>query len=71
MIQRLNGIMEGTDNIPEQHIGVWNVVCRLHQYYGTSAHLRFSLKEDPGTLVHIELPIAQTEEVDEDEHSDC
>ncbi len=57
MIERLNGIMNGTMNQQERHIGVWNVVSRLYRYYGASATLAFLEKDGPGTFVHIELPM--------------
>ena len=70
MIETLNGIMDGTYDQQEQHMGVWNVVMRLHRYYGSNAKLLFVPKETSGTFVRIELSGLPEEEGDRNEVTD-
>ena len=56
-IEFVRKVIEGTESIENEGIGLRNIYERIHWFYGEEAELTISSKEGEGTTVKIILPI--------------
>lgn len=53
------------------HVGIWNCMKRLHNFYGDQVQMKISSEKGKGTQVWIEIPCKTDKEETEDEFADC